>query len=85
MNSIIGQTFLYSERGKREIIPVKVIKAFKRDGQDFYKTFYPLTNRYSRHVVSVFHETFKSEIRRKLGKRWGKGAKGKLKNKNVIE
>lgn len=85
MENLIGLTFRYIARGKKDIVPVTVVDAFDRDGESFYKTFFPLARRYSEHSINLFHEIFGSEIRRKLGKRWGKGAKGKLKNKNIID
>lgn len=83
MNSIIGQTFTYESRGK--VVVRKVIDLFNRGGIAIYKLLDPDTQKRHEAIVSAFNHVFKPHSRRKLDKKWKKGAKGKIKSKKVIE
>ncbi|ACU61315.1 hypothetical protein [Chitinophaga pinensis] len=82
MNSIIGQTFTYQVRGKS--VERKVIDLITRKGVAIYHLLDPVTKKHHEAIVSVFNHIFKPHARRKLGKKWGKGTKGKIGSKQQL-
>lgn len=76
MNSIIGQTFCYET--KSGTVTRKVIDLVKRKGVAIYKLLDPVTKKHHEALVSAFNHVFKPHTRKKIGKRWGKGTKGKV-------
>lgn len=83
MSSIIGQTFTYESRGK--ILVRKVINIFTRGGKELYKLLDPETLQRHEAFVTTFNHFFKPHRRVQVDKRWKKGTKGKLNNKNIID
>jgi len=83
MENLIGQTVSYLHKGVT--IEIKVLDLVHRKGDAIYKLFYPATKKFGEALVDIFNQRFKTHARRKLEKKWRKGAKGKLKNKNIID
>jgi hypothetical protein len=83
MSDLIGQTVSYNHKGV--LTQIKVLNIVHRHGQAIYEIFYPATKKFGEALVEIFNQRFKSHPRRKLEKRWRKGAKGKQKNKNIID
>jgi hypothetical protein len=83
MSDLIGQTVSYNHKGV--LIEIKVLNIVHRKGQAIYKLFYPLTKKFGEALVEIFNQRFKSHPKRTLEKKWKKGAKGKIKSKNIID
>ena len=83
MENLIGETVSYLHKGV--LTKIKVLDIVHRKGEAIYKTFYPATKEFGEAIVSIFNQRFKTHSRRKLEKKWKKGAKGKIKSRKIIE